>query len=699
MKPSLANQKRRQLTHSLNLSVILLASILIVVLVNAIVSDFPFRKDITQTRRYSLSPQTETMLKSLDQPVKLISLFDRNSTSARRVSDLLNEYQQAAPNMIATEAIDPVTELAAWQRFTEELNAHYAEINEPRVRAIQESIEFFKVVREFTQQRQDLYARIPPEPRSFIAQFGIQYPQIIAVLNSRIEDQQTLERDIRIIVPELGLPEGVTEQQAPPLPNINAARLSLLGVFSELRGDPLDPAQRDLKRLAGRDDVPDALRGFFQQEAQAFEKLITELDRLMTRLNSFDTTEYDWIRDRVLTRNSLVVRMGDRMGVLTFDQIFAGTEESDDRAESTTSTRLFRGEEAITGLLYTMIRDELPLIVFANQTTDMTAIRGNAPFSHVADALRNMNFEVVEWHVAGRQMMGGMLPPSPMPEPKPGQKMVMIVLPTPPPQAMTPGGNTAIPKIAQAMEKLIAEGGSFLIFTNPTRLNTRVEVEEPLFEPLRKIGINPKSDRLALQSVALPDGGSQVTSRFILEEWPNESPLSSAVRGLRGRITFASPIEISDEAPESLISFPLFVTPAESWAEVNPGPIQQIRFGDDPDDQAGPITLGIGAELDQTRMIVIGDPFFAENEVTRHTSGSGKQRFISFPANTELFLNSIYWLAEMEELIAASPRSQDIPRIQPMPEGRVIILKWLIGLGLPLLVLGSGIVVWLFRRS
>jgi hypothetical protein len=69
-----------------------------------------------------------------------------------------------------------------------------------------------------------------------------------------------------------------------------------------------------------------------------------------------------------------------------------------------------------------------------------------------------------------------------------------------------------------------------------------------------------------------------------------------------------------------------------------------------------------------------------------------------FPANTELFVNSVFWLANMEELIAASPRSQDLRRIADMDRSAVSALRWLLSTTLPLVALAAGVVVYVVRQ-
>ena len=68
------------------------------------------------------------------------------------------------------------------------------------------------------------------------------------------------------------------------------------------------------------------------------------------------------------------------------------------------------------------------------------------------------------------------------------------------------------------------------------------------------------------------------------------------------------------------------------------------------------------------------------------------------PGNHELMLASVAWLAGMDELIAASPMSQEVSRLRGItPEVRAA-WWWIIVAGVPLACFLLGGLVWLWRR-
>jgi ABC-type uncharacterized transport system involved in gliding motility auxiliary subunit len=82
--------------------------------------------------------------------------------------------------------------------------------------------------------------------------------------------------------------------------------------------------------------------------------------------------------------------------------------------------------------------------------------------------------------------------------------------------------------------------------------------------------------------------------------------------------------------------------------------------------------------------VVIGDSDFASNAYQRSA------------ANADLFVNSINWLAQEEDLISIRPKSQTDRKVELTPAANNILF-WLTLL-MPLAVIGAGIQIWWKRR-
>ena len=89
--------------------------LVILVMINVIFSYANLRWDATEDRIYSLSEGTKNILSNLEEPVTINFFYSKSSRDfpanlklyARRVGDMLTEYEQAADGMIELQYYDP----------------------------------------------------------------------------------------------------------------------------------------------------------------------------------------------------------------------------------------------------------------------------------------------------------------------------------------------------------------------------------------------------------------------------------------------------------------------------------------------------------------------------------------------------------------------------------------------------------------
>jgi ABC-type uncharacterized transport system involved in gliding motility auxiliary subunit len=117
---------------------------------------------------------------------------------------------------------------------------------------------------------------------------------------------------------------------------------------------------------------------------------------------------------------------------------------------------------------------------------------------------------------------------------------------------------------------------------------------------------------------------------------------------------------------------------------------ESVTLGD-PKNKKGPFTLGaagtynIGKPNEQGRFVVVGNSGFAANN------------FISFNANRDLTMNAINWLAQDEDLISIRPKENENRRLNVNAAQMRLFLYFTL-IALPLLIIGSGVSVFLKRR-
>lgn len=161
-------------------------------------------------------------------------------------------------------------------------------------------------------------------------------------------------------------------------------------------------------------------------------------------------------------------------------------------------------------------------------------------------------------------------------------------------------------------------------------------------------------------------------------------------RDLGNTMTFfplARSVTVADSSKADVTVTELLKTSEDSWAEteLKDG---KARF-DEGKDTKGPITLGIAASKTvgekQARLVVVGDSDFATDNYAR------------LQRNGDLFMNTINWLAQDEDLISIRPKDPTNRQVT-MTEGQRKTLFWLIIILMPVLVLTSGLFVWWKRR-
>jgi gliding motility-associatede transport system auxiliary component len=173
-------------------------------------------------------------------------------------------------------------------------------------------------------------------------------------------------------------------------------------------------------------------------------------------------------------------------------------------------------------------------------------------------------------------------------------------------------------------------------------------------------------------------------------------------------------VQVAKELPLGITAQGLVMTSTESWAktDLKALPEGRLEVGTE-SDRRGPITIAavatinpstsntstsMGGSAESTdqpdqaksahaaRLVVFGDAEFANNN------------FFPFQGNGNLFLNTVSWLAEEEDLIAIRPRKGGGSGPVMLTAAQAPLIFWLPVVLLPLGVLGSGAVVFVQRK-
>jgi ABC-type uncharacterized transport system involved in gliding motility auxiliary subunit len=162
----------------------------------------------------------------------------------------------------------------------------------------------------------------------------------------------------------------------------------------------------------------------------------------------------------------------------------------------------------------------------------------------------------------------------------------------------------------------------------------------------------------------------------------------------------ARSVSKDDNPPSGITVTELAKTNARSWGEVDPLSTGKISF-DEGKDLKGPVTVLTVAEKSITQAQTKNNAYGLENgPLMARLAVFGDSDFptngyFKVQGNGDLFLNSMNWLAEEEDLISIRARDPEDRRIN-LTQQQSRILLYLGVIVMPLLILSSG--VWVYRN-
>lgn len=137
--------------------------------------------------------------------------------------------------------------------------------------------------------------------------------------------------------------------------------------------------------------------------------------------------------------------------------------------------------------------------------------------------------------------------------------------------------------------------------------------------------------------------------------------------------------------PEGVSVQPLARTSPQSWAETDRASLVAGQVKQDPQDQAGPVSVAVVATKDKARIVVLGTSSIATNQ------------FLNLQGDRDFVLNAVSWLAEEEDQISIRPKAmRQTPVFLSSREAKVVFLVPVVIV--PGLVLVGGIATVLRRR-
>ena len=681
-----AGQARRRLTYGLNVAVAIVAAIALVILANVLI-DWQVRRlpaglkpwlryDLTATRAYTLAPQTRKLLAELDEDWQMVAVLRVDDKNGQDDADLLQEYARYSARL-QIQQIHPDCDLARLEAFYRRLEARFANETQPLREAIGRGLDHLASLADDLAEMQSTFASLAADPDT--ADESLQ--QSLQLLSNQLGELAARYRQGA---------EALKAQLNRPLAPLSEARAALVNDLRRADAEVLAPFARQFERQSQDRSatlkVRDTLLRMGRQLSDIREQIKTGVDQLAAPA---ETPRYDQLVGSLSGGEAVVLLGPDRERVVPVAEMFVATPG--DQGEA---SRQFIGEDRLTGALLTMRIDQSPMAVFVHDQP-ASVVSGRGGFSHIAARLLTSAFEVTEWAIGGGDASsrgGQSAAASPPPKPAEGQSAIWIV-PALDLQRTTQADRQLV---ADVLRRRLAEGdGVLLCFDYDPEAAFRPS--NPLLELCQSWGLDLQMSRLVLHESLGQAGRPQGDPGWLVGQFPEQSPLASALAGRD--VQFAAVCPIEPLARPNVNVVPLVeLSDDRLWIVDGLNTLEAIR-GARFDPQSAAKNVMVAAAV--TKQPEAGQQIQTEPGrliafTERHWLGDAQagRRL----GNSELFMSSAYWLAGMDEAIAATPRSQDIRRIDALTPSTQLAYKLLLIGGLPALALLAGGVVWAWRR-
>jgi ABC-type uncharacterized transport system involved in gliding motility auxiliary subunit len=257
-------------------------------------------------------------------------------------------------------------------------------------------------------------------------------------------------------------------------------------------------------------------------------------------------------------------------------------------------------------------------------------------------------------------------------------------------------------------EYLAKKSGKLLVMLDPSEDFKQPSHMARLTGLLKQWGIN------ATESVVVDLSGRTSVATVPVAAPPYPTHAITDGFGLITMYPLVRAITPATDAPDNRAGVSFIQTAPRSWAETNlPSLEDPSKLADEREkgDLAGPVSIAVAtavrppdsdkpdakpasnqpetpadqAPKPETRVAVFGDSDFAANA------------YVGIEGNRDLFMNTVNWLAQQQNLIAIRPRDAADRRITLTANARTGMF-WLTIVVIPAIVLGAGVFTWWRRR-
>jgi ABC-type uncharacterized transport system involved in gliding motility auxiliary subunit len=340
--------------------------------------------------------------------------------------------------------------------------------------------------------------------------------------------------------------------------------------------------------------------------------------------------------------------------------------------------KIFRlEEEALTNAILKVTRDTKKVVYFitGHGEPSMTDSERTG-YSLAKQGLEKQNYVVKELFLARQQQI-------------PDDAAVVVLA--------GPRTDLLAPEL-RALTAYLTRGGHLLLMLDPDTAPGMVSF-------LKRYGLELGND-VVIETNALGRlfGGDYHMPAVTAYE---QHPITRDFGGIMTIFPVVRSVSIAKKLPKGISVQTLASTSPQSWAETDLKTLQEGRsVFDEGSDRKGPISIAAvvtitpepsktaqatttrenGNTPNPARLVVFGDSEFANNN------------FFTLQGNGDLFLNTVSWLAEEEDLISIRPRQGGGSGPVVLTAAQQPLIFWIPVVMLPLAVFATGTLVFVRRR-
>lgn len=727
------NAAKRRLVYGANVAVTALLATAVVAFILWGSGRVGGRIDLTRSGLNSLSGRTKNLLHGLEQDVTITGLYSTALKEIRphaqkhhdRLADLLDLYETEGRGKITARMIDPskdpalVTELLERLRekpaYQDEAKRHKALIE--RFPAVQTAVN--NLMSNDVAQLEELAKQ--DERLDRVMQLARYAMNLRAVGREAENTTRTIETLQDEEVPRYGRAVEAVE-----------GFLSLAQSTLQDGGTWMSTSGVSLPGIS-----PEALQ-FFTDSTQAHEPVLEQIAEALALARALknEKLELESTYETLKRGQNVLIETPTEARVVEESKVFTRRSDANAPLPEDGDTTEFAGEQAISSGILQLVQKEKTALVFthfggtpplkpdfSNFNMQMRQMP-RAPYGVLNELLGEENFTAEEWDVSKL--------PAPPQIPDAGRTIYVVFPPTPPPRPnpMQPAAQAGMtPAQRQAVLDAVDAAGMAIFLAGWTQPQGGMPFSTGGYEYgeyLEKTwGIKVRDKHLAITFVSMQENpglwspaGRTLAAAAILPLPTDltrfsEHELVKPLQSQSGAFLMACPLELiaGENKPAGVTVEALAaVEPTERiWALDNvmrlTSDMQQKRGTQRYEsDIAAPFPIAAAAWDEQGKKVVVftGERFVVD-EMLRAQGyqlvAGGLRSYLLYPANSDLFINTLHWLTGDADRISVGPQRGGVPRLDKLEPGATekFCKVFIVGIW-PAVALLAGGGVWLLRR-